>query len=459
MRNLKKNTHTLTEGSIWKGILLFALPLLGSSLIQQLYSTVDLIFVGQLLGTKASAAIGASGLIVTCLIGFFNGMAVGTNVFAARHYGAKRFNELKKLIQTIFWTGIIGGLLLMVIGLIFSPAFLTWMGTPKRIFPLAVRYLRIYMVSMISIVSYNLLGGVLRALGDSRTPLLYQFFGGIINVFADFIFLAVFHMGVGGAALATVISQGLSAILSFIYIKKKFTILKPSKEEMKYDKSLSKVLLRVGLPGAFQYSITAISCILVQASLNNFGSDSVAAYSVANKIENMVTQFYPALGIGISTFAGQNLGAGELKRVRKGFRVSVYMNIAYSILAFFICQFFASPMTKLFVDSNTSSPLVIEESILYVTTMSIFFIPLGFIFIFRTGCQGLGSGKIPMLSAIIELIARATTAFSLPYFFGFLGICLSNAVSWIGAGFILPFVYLAFMRKLERRNEEIEIKS
>ena len=175
MRNLKKNTHTLTEGSIWKGILLFALPLLGSSLIQQLYSTVDLIFVGQLLGTKASAAIGASGLIVTCLIGFFNGMAVGTNVFAARHYGAKRFNELKKLIQTIFWTGIIGGLLLMVIGLIFSPIFLTWMGTPKSIFPLAVRYLRIYMVSMISIVSYNLLSGVLRALGDSRTPLLYQF--------------------------------------------------------------------------------------------------------------------------------------------------------------------------------------------------------------------------------------------------------------------------------------------
>ena len=135
---MKNNSHTLTKGSVGKGILLFALPLLGSSLIQQLYSTVDLIFVGQLLGTKASAAIGASGLIVTCLIGFFNGMAVGTNVFAARHYGAKRFNELKKLIQTIFWTGIIGGLLLMVIGLIFSPIFLTWMGTPKSIFPLAV---------------------------------------------------------------------------------------------------------------------------------------------------------------------------------------------------------------------------------------------------------------------------------------------------------------------------------
>lgn len=193
---MKNNSHTLTKGSVGKGILLFALPLLGSSLIQQLYSTVDLIFVGQLLGTKASAAIGASGLIVTCMIGFFNGMAVGTNVFAARHYGARRFEQLKKLIQTIFWTGIIGGFFLTVIGLVLSPVFLTWMGTPESIFPLAVRYLRIYMASMISVVSYNLLSGVLRALGDSRTPMLYQFFGGIINVFADFIFLYVFHMGV-----------------------------------------------------------------------------------------------------------------------------------------------------------------------------------------------------------------------------------------------------------------------
>ena len=255
MRNLKKNTHTLTEGSIWKGILLFALPLLGSSLIQQLYSTVDLIFVGQLLGTKASAAIGASGLIVTCLIGFFNGMAVGTNVFAARHYGAKRFNELKKLIQTIFWTGIIGGLLLMVIGLIFSPIFLTWMGTPKSIFPLAVRYLRIYMVSMISIVSYNLLSGVLRALGDSRTPLLYQFFGGIINVFADFIFLAVFHMGVEGTALATLFSQTVAAIgiMLHLYRLKEPYALRFSIKECSLREFTD--ILKVGVPAGVQSSL------------------------------------------------------------------------------------------------------------------------------------------------------------------------------------------------------------
>ena len=173
----------------------------------------------------------------------------------------------------------------------------------------------------------------------------------------------------------------------------------------------------------------------------------------------MVTQFFPALGIGISTFAGQNLGAGNTDRVRKGFRSSVYLNIGYSILAYFVFCLFVALMTYLFVDSATSSPLVIEESIYYVNTIGIFFIPLGFIFIFRTGCQGLGSGKIPMLSAFLELVARFSTAFSLPKLFGFIGICLSNAVSWISAGFVLPFVYLAFMRKLEKDHRDLTIHS
>ena len=437
----------------------FVMPIFIGNLFQQLYLMSDTLIVSRLLGVEALAAVGAVSPFSFMVVGFAQGLTMGFTAILSQRFGAGDSEGMRKVYAMSTLLSVLISVVLSVVFSFLSKPMLRMVNTPQNILDMAEEYIVIIYVFLIFQVLYNLYAGVLRSLGDSKSPLIFMIISAVTNIILDVVAIAVFHMGVGGAALATVISQGLSAILSFIYIKKKFTILKPSKEEMKYDKSLSKVLLRVGLPGAFQYSITAISCILVQASLNNFGSDSVAAYSVANKIENMVTQFYPALGIGISTFAGQNLGAGELKRVRKGFRVSVYMNIAYSILAFFICQFFASPMTKLFVDSNTSSPLVIEESLLYVTTMSIFFIPLGFIFIFRTGCQGLGSGKIPMLSAIIELIARATTAFSLPYFFGFLGICLSNAVSWIGAGFILPFVYLAFMRKLERRNEEIEIKS
>ena len=437
----------------------FVLPIFVGNLFQQLYLMSDTLIVSRLLGVEALAAVGSVSPFSYMVVGFAQGLTMGFTAILSQRFGAGDNEGMRKVYAMSTLLSVLISFLLSIVFTFLSRPMLKLVNTPDNILDMAVEYISIIYIFLIFQVLYNLYAGVLRSLGDSKSPLVFMIISAITNIILDIIAIAVFHMGVGGAALATVFSQGLSAILSFIYIKKKFTILTPSKEEKKYDRSLSKVLLKVGLPGAFQYSITAISCILVQASLNNFGSDSVAAYSVANKIENMVTQFYPALGIGISTFAGQNLGAGKLKRVRKGFRVSVYLNIAYSIFALIICQFFASPMSKLFIDSNTSSPVVIEESILYVTTMSLFFIPLGFIFIFRTGCQGLGSGKIPMISAIIELVARTCTAFSLPYFFGFLGICYSNAVSWISAGFILPIVYLAFMKKLERHYEEIGINS
>lgn len=437
----------------------FVIPIFVGNLFQQLYLMSDTLIVSRLLGVEALAAVGSVSPFSYMVVGFAQGLTMGFTAILSQRFGAGDNEGMRKVYAMSTLLSVLISFLLSIVFTFLSRPMLKLVNTPDNILDMAVEYISIIYIFLIFQVLYNLYAGVLRSLGDSKSPLVFMIISAITNIILDIIAIAVFHMGVGGAALATVFSQGLSAILSFIYIKKKFTILTPSKEEKKYDRSLSKVLLKVGLPGAFQYSITAISCILVQASLNNFGSDSVAAYSVANKIENMVTQFYPALGIGISTFAGQNLGAGKLKRVRKGFRVSVYLNIAYSIFALIICQFFASPMSKLFIDSNTSSPVVIEESILYVTTMSLFFIPLGFIFIFRTGCQGLGSGKIPMLSAIIELVARTCTAFSLPYFFGFLGICYSNAVSWISAGFLLPIVYLAFMKKLERHYEEIGINS
>lgn len=437
----------------------FVLPIFVGNLFQQLYLMSDTLIVSRLLGVEALAAVGSVSPFSYMVVGFAQGLTMGFTAILSQRFGAGDNEGMRKVYAMSTLLSVLISFLLSIVFTFLSRPMLKLVNTPDNILDMAVEYISIIYIFLIFQVLYNLYAGVLRSLGDSKSPLVFMIISAITNIILDIIAIAVFHMGVGGAALATVFSQGLSAILSFIYIKKKFTILTPSKEEKKYDRSLSKVLLKVGLPGAFQYSITAISCILVQASLNNFGSDSVAAYSVANKIENMVTQFYPALGIGISTFAGQNLGAGKLKRVRKGFRVSVYLNIAYSIFALIICQSFASPMSKLFIDSNTSSPVVIEESILYVTTMSLFFIPLGFIFIFRTGCQGLGSGKIPMISAIIELVARTCTAFSLPYFFGFLGICYSNAVSWISAGFILPIVYLAFMKKLERHYEEIGINS
>ena len=213
--------NDLTQGSIGKGILVFLLPLLASTLIQQLYNTVDLIFVGKFCSTEATAAIGASSLIITCLIGFFNGMAVGTNVVAAHIYGKQDKKGLKNVIQTVFMIGLIGGLIVTILGIYFAPIFLKYMNTPQSILDLAVKYLRIYTLSMISVVIYNLLCGILRAIGDSKSPMMFQIFGGIVNVIADFIFIVILKMDVQGAAIATLLSQTLTAVLTIRYFYKR----------------------------------------------------------------------------------------------------------------------------------------------------------------------------------------------------------------------------------------------
>lgn len=395
---MKNNSHTLTKGSVGKGILLFALPLLGSSLIQQLYSTVDLIFVGQLLGTKASAAIGASGLIVTCMIGFFNGMAVGTNVFAARHYGARRFEQLKKLIQTIFWTGIIGGFFLTVIGLVLSPVFLTWMGTPESIFPLAVRYLRIYMASMISVVSYNLLSGVLRALGDSRTPMLYQFFGGIINVFADFIFLYVFHMGVEGTAFATLFSQTFAAIGVMIHL---YRLKKPYALRIRFsDCSLKEFtdILKVGVPAGVQSIIITLSNIIIQSQINTLGVTSVASFTVYFRVELIVYLPIVALGQAVVSFIGQNYGAGNWERIKKGNRLCIFGG---SLITFAVCILLIIAMPVI-LNVFTKDAAVAAQTLEIVKVTFPFYFFYTVLECFSSNLRGFGKAFLPMIVTVIS---------------------------------------------------------
>lgn len=395
---MKNNSHTLTKGSVGKGILLFALPLLGSSLIQQLYSTVDLIFVGQLLGTKASAAIGASGLIVTCMIGFFNGMAVGTNVFAARHYGARRFEQLKKLIQTIFWTGIIGGFFLTVIGLVLSPVFLTWMGTPESIFPLAVRYLRIYMASMISVVSYNLLSGVLRALGDSRTPMLYQFFGGIINVFADFIFLYVFHMGVEGTAFATLFSQTFAAIGVMIHL---YRLKKTYALRIRFsDCSLKEFtdILKVGVPAGVQSIIITLSNIIIQSQINTLGVTSVASFTVYFRVELIIYLPIVALGQAVVSFIGQNYGAGNWERIKKGNRLCIFGG---SLITFAACILLIIAMPVI-LNVFTKDAAVAAQTLEIVKVTFPFYFFYTVLECFSSNLRGFGKAFLPMIVTVVS---------------------------------------------------------
>lgn len=446
---MKKNTHTLTEGSVWKGILLFALPLLGSSLIQQLYSTVDLIFVGQLLGTKASAAIGASGLIVTCMIGFFNGMAVGTNVFAARHYGARRFEQLKKLIQTIFWTGIIGGFLLTVIGLVLSPVFLTWMGTPESIFPLAVRYLRIYMASMISVVSYNLLSGVLRALGDSRTPMLYQFFGGIINVFADFIFLYVFHMGVEGTAFATLFSQTFAAVGVMIHL---YRLKEPYALRIRFsDCSLKEFtdILKVGVPAGVQSIIITLSNIIIQSQINTLGVTSVASFTVYFRVELIIYLPIVALGQAVVSFIGQNYGAGNWERIKKGNRLCIFGG---SLITFVACILLIIAMPVI-LNVFTKDAAVAAQTLEIVKVTFPFYFFYTVLECFSSNLRGFGKAFLPMIVTVISFCG-----FRIVALFALMAknpspdkVALSYPISWGIAAAAMAMLYVRNNRNRSRK--------
>lgn len=446
---MKNNSHTLTKGSVGKGILLFALPLLGSSLIQQLYSTVDLIFVGQLLGTKASAAIGASGLIVTCMIGFFNGMAVGTNVFAARHYGARRFEQLKKLIQTIFWTGIIGGFLLTVIGLVLSPVFLTWMGTPESIFPLAVRYLRIYMASMISVVSYNLLSGVLRALGDSRTPMLYQFFGGIINVFADFIFLYVFHMGVEGTAFATLFSQTFAAIGVMIHL---YRLKEPYALRIRFsDCSLKEFtdILKVGVPAGVQSIIITLSNIIIQSQINTLGVTSVASFTVYFRVELIVYLPTVALGQAVVSFIGQNYGASNWKRIKKGNRLCIFGG---SLITFAACILLIIAMPVI-LNVFTKDAAVAAQTLKIVKVTFPFYFFYTILECFSSNLRGFGKAFLPMIVTVISFCG-----FRIIALFALMAknpspdkVALSYPISWGIAAAAMAMLYVRNNRNRSRK--------
>lgn len=446
---MKNNSHTLTKGSVGKGILLFALPLLGSSLIQQLYSTVDLIFVGQLLGTKASAAIGASGLIVTCMIGFFNGMAVGTNVFAARHYGARRFEQLKKLIQTIFWTGIIGGFFLTVIGLVLSPVFLTWMGTPESIFPLAVRYLRIYMASMISVVSYNLLSGVLRALGDSRTPMLYQFFGGIINVFADFIFLYVFHMGVEGTAFATLFSQTFAAIGVMIHL---YRLKKTYALRIRFsDCSLKEFtdILKVGVPAGVQSIIITLSNIIIQSQINTLGVTSVASFTVYFRVELIIYLPIVALGQAVVSFIGQNYGAGNWERIKKGNRLCIFGG---SLITFAACILLIIAIPVI-LNVFTKDAAVAAQTLEIVKVTFPFYFFYTVLECFSSNLRGFGKAFLPMIVTVISFCG-----FRIVALFALMAknpspdkVALSYPISWGIAAAAMAILYVRNNRNRSRK--------
>ncbi|MCC8140148.1 MAG: MATE family efflux transporter [Lachnospiraceae bacterium] len=338
----------LTEGPIWKQLLLFALPLLGSSFIQQLYNTVDLLFAGNLIGTDATAAVGASSLVITCLVGFFTGLSVGTGVIIANRAGSGEWEDVNRTIHTAMGLSLLGGALLTVLGIALSRPVLMLMGTPTEIFDSAVSYVRVYFLSMIPLAIYNMNAGIIRSVGNSRIPLLIQSVGGVTNVLADFVSIYFLHMGVEGVAWATMLSQGIAAVLSVLFLMKKGEHYRLEWRKIRIEGNILNRILRMGVPAGLQSMVITLSNVFIQYKINAFGVDAIAAFSVYFKVELLIYLPIVAFGQAMTTFAGQNMGAGKISRIRKGVKVCIGMGITYAVVAAMLLLYLGEGIFALF---------------------------------------------------------------------------------------------------------------
>ncbi len=439
----------LTRGSIGTKIILFALPLLGSSLIQLLYSTVDLIFVGQFLGTESAASIGASDLLITCMVGFLNGMAVGTNVITARYFGARDHSRLKRLIHTIFLAGLVGGIMLVIFAELLAPVFLKLMGTPEQIFALAIRYLRIYVLSMASVVLYNLLSGVIRAMGDSRTPMLFQLTGGILNIGADYFFIAWLKMGVEGTAIATVISQTFAAVCVIAYLVCQKTPYRLELFSRVFDVKELITVLKVGVPSGIQSTIITFSNIVIQSQINTLGVKEIASFTVFFKAENMLWLPLLSLGQASVSFVSQNYGAGEWDRIIKGNRFTMIGGAAFTFCEAMLLILLAPVIVGVFTKDPQVAALTTQE-------MRIIY-PLYFmctiIEILSSNMRSFGKAVYPMIIIIFSYCGvRVITLFTMMHqFHSVKGVAFAYPVSWTCAMVLLMIAYRKIMPEKIRK--------
>ncbi|MBQ1786615.1 MAG: MATE family efflux transporter, partial [Turicibacter sp.] len=380
---------------------------------------------------------------------FVNGLTHGFSVIVSQRYGANDQEGIKKATATAIYLSAIATVLLTVICTLGAKPILQLMNTPVDIIEDATLYVTIFFGGLVTIIVYNLLASLLRAFGDSKTPLYFLILASITNIILDLVLIINFKMGVAGAALATVASQGLSGFLCYVYILKKFDILKLKKEHFKYDKFLVKELMYISLPMALQYSITAVGVMILQVAVNSFGSTTVAAYTAASKVEQLVIQPGIALGMTMATYSAQNLGAYQIERIRLGVRKCTLITLIVNALSGVLVVLLGSYIVQLFIPAENIEALPLSQQ--YLNTVAIFFPILGLLFLYRFTLQGVGNTVVPMFAGVMELIMRTLVAFTLPGLLGYQGVCFASPFAWIGATVWLLWSYFRTMPRLEEK--------
>lgn len=453
---MKAAQYDMTVGNPTKIILNFTLPIFIGNVFQQFYNMADAVIVGKFVGTKALAAVGSTGTIMFLIYGFVVGMTAGFTVLTAQKFGAGDLPAMRRTVADASILSLIIGLILTAAFMLLMKPWLHLINTPSDIYTDAYAYIMIISGGILAQMLYNLLASILRALGNSKVPLYFLIFSALLNIALDLFFIIVFHMGAAGAAIATIISQGVSGLLCLVYIIKKVPILHMTREDWHPEGALLKRQMQIGIPMALQYSITAIGTMMVQSSLNILGSTLVAAFTAASKIEQVVTQAYVALGTTIATYGAQNMGAGNIPRIRKGFRSSTIIGIVYSFAAAALVMTVGKYMSYLFVSEDVA--LIIDSVDIYLKCVGAFFIPLTIVNIYRNGIQGLGYGLLPMMAGVAELIGRGVVAIIAARQHSYLGVCLASPAAWVLAAALLLVMYFYIvkfdLKKIISRREK-----
>lgn len=430
----------MTKGSIVGHLVIFTIPMLIGNLFQQLYNMVDSIIVGKYVGENALAAVGATSSLNFLFFSLCNGLAIGIGVLASQYYGAGENDNVKKVVANAMYVVMVCGTIMSVLGIILARPLLTLLRTPAAIIDDSVSYMHIVCAGTLAISLYNIGASLLRALGDSSTPLFFLLLSCGVNVGLDLLFVVEFGMAVKGVAYATVIAQAVSAVACLVYAFAKNPYFKLDKEHRKLDWRMCAKCIRVGLPVAGQSALIAVSCIIVQAYVNGFGELAVAAFTAVSRIEQLLHQPFQSLASAISTFAGQNMGAGDMRRVKKSYAISTVMYISMAVIMMFTCQTFGENLIGIFVDKQE----VIDMGAAALRITSRLYIMLGCIYITRGFLNGVGDTMASLVNGFVEILSRTAFSMMFTYFFvsaGVFGAWYAQGLTWFVAGAALLVRY------------------
>ena len=451
MKKSSSPAKDLTVGSPMKLILGFAFPMFLGLLFQQFYSLVDTMIVGKYLGVDPFAGVGSTGSLNFIVIGFCMGLCSGFSLPISQSFGAKDFPLLRKMVTNSVWLCTFFSVVITTLMLLFCRPVLTWMNTPENIFEYAYIYIFIIFAGIPCTILYNMTAAILRALGDSKSPIIFLAISSAINIGLDLLLIIVFRMGVDGAALATVVSQGVSGVISIIYIKKKFDILAMEKGDWKLERHLAGKLTGVGIPMGLQYSITGIGSVILQTAVNGLGSIYVASMTAGSKINIFLACPFDALGQTMAPYAGQNIGARKLDRVGKGLRAACIIGFIVSGLMVIVVKLFGDQLTMLFLDEK--DPVIMQNSTQFLIIVSAFYCLLTLVNTVRFTIQGMGFSSLAIIAGVMEMIARGIAGMLLVPAFGYLGACYSSPLAWLLAdAFLIPAFFLC-KRKVARQLE------